>query len=86
MDTIDQMTLYEVGGFGMGNTFNNTQELHTITNNKVMKLEDKLKWQEAVEEEYEKMEKYKVFEPIPIDEVDKKCNCIIIQMGNEEKG
>ena len=34
MDTNDQMTLYEVGGVGMGNAFDNTQELHTITNNK----------------------------------------------------
>ena len=32
-----------------------------------MKSEDKLKWKEAVEEEYKKMEKYKVFKPIPIN-------------------
>ena len=54
MDTIVQMTLYEVGGVGMGNAINNTQELHTITYNRVMKSEDELKWKEAVEEEYER--------------------------------
>ena len=30
MDTNDQTTLYEGGGVGMGNAFDNTQELHTI--------------------------------------------------------
>ena len=43
MDTNDQMTLYEVGEVGMGNAFDNTQVLHTITYNKAMKSEDKLK-------------------------------------------
>ena len=67
LDTNDQMTLYEGGGVGMGNEFDNTQELHTITYNTAMKPEDTLKWKEAVGEENKKMEKYKVFKPIPID-------------------
>ena len=84
-DTIDQMTLYEVVGVGMGNVYDNTQELYTITYNKAMKSEDKLKWKEAVEEEYKKMENTKCssqFQSMKLT----KCNCIIIQMGNEEKG
>ena len=69
MDTNDQITLHEVGRVGMGNAFENTQELHTITYNKAMKFEDKLKWKEAVEEEYKIMEKYKVLNLILVNEV-----------------
>ena len=71
MDTNDQMTPYEVGGVGMGNAYDNTQELQTVTNNKGMKSKDKLKWKEAVEEEHKKMKKQKVFKTIPINEVKK---------------
>ena len=60
----------------MGNTLKNNQELHTITYNKAMKSEDKLKWKEAVEEEYKKMEEYKVFKPIPMDEVNKNATVL----------
>ena len=43
----------------MGNAFNHTKELHTIIYNKAMKSEGKLKWKEAVEEEYTKLENTK---------------------------
>ena len=76
MDMNDQMTLCEVGGVGMGNAFNNTQELHTITYTKAMKSEDKLKRKEAAEEEYKKMENYKAFKLIPTDEVDKNATVL----------
>ena len=39
-----------------------------------MKSEDKLKWKEAVEEEY--MVKYNVFKLLPIDEVDKNATVL----------
>ena len=41
-----------------------------------MKSEDKPQWREAAEEEYEKMEKYKVLKPVPINEVDKNASVL----------
>ena len=55
----------------MGNAFNNTQELHTITYNMAMKSEEKLKWKEVMEEEYKKDGEIQVFKPVPINEVSK---------------
>ena len=45
----------EVAGLGIGTSFDNTQELHTITYRRAMRSPDKDIFQIAIEEEYMKM-------------------------------
>lgn len=59
----------EVAVVGMGNAFANTQELNHISYKKAMKSKDREKWEQAIEEEYNKMKKHQVFEPIPMESV-----------------
>ena len=59
----------ELAMVGVGNNFDNTHELHTMTYRKAMKSPDKCKWELAIEEEYRKMNQYKVFTPVPKEQV-----------------
>ena len=70
----------EVAGVRVGASIDNTQELHTITFNEGMKSPDKDKCTEAIEEEFNKMNKCGVF------------NCwtgtamnSVIEMGHEKE-
>ena len=70
---------------GVGRSFDNTQELHTITFNNAMKSLDKEKWAEAIKKEYNKMNKYDIsslFLYIKLKEMHEFCH----QKGNEKEG
>lgn len=51
-------------GAGIGGGFTNTNELHVLKYNQAMSSPDSVKWKEAVKDEYDKMIKYGVFEPV----------------------
>ena len=59
-------SLFEVAGVGAGTgtEFTNTEELKPMKYKEAMKCEDKQLWEEAVDEEYRKFQKYKVFKPV----------------------
>jgi hypothetical protein len=63
-DDYKQMTELGLVGAGIGGGFENTQELHVKKYNEAMKTPDKKKWQMAVDEEHERMNKYKVWKPV----------------------
>ena len=50
-----------------------------------MKREDKDKWKLAVEEEYERFRKYKVFKPVPINEVPRDATVITTTWAMKKK-
>jgi hypothetical protein len=52
---------------GIGGGFDNTKELHVLDFNQAMASTDKDKWIEAVDEEYEQIQKHRVFKPVRID-------------------
>ncbi|KAL7563155.1 hypothetical protein ACA910_014434 [Epithemia clementina (nom. ined.)] len=56
-------------GAGLGGGIQNTQELHVLTYKEAMRTPDRDKWQQAVEEEYERMINNNVFIPCPKSEV-----------------
>ena len=56
-------------GAGVGGGFENTQELHVMKYNEAMASNDKTKWEKAIEEEYERMLKHNVFQPVPVNSV-----------------
>ena len=59
-------------GAGLGGGFGNTQELHVMKYDQVMETEDKPKWDNAVKEEYVRMQhRHKVFKPVHRKEVPK---------------
>jgi hypothetical protein len=56
-------------GAGVGGGFTNTQELHVMKDDEAMKTKDKKDWVKAVEEEHERMMKFKVFKPVKRSEL-----------------
>ena len=75
----------EVAGVGVGASFENTQELHTITFNKVMKSLYKKQWQEAIEEEYNKMNKYGVLKPVATTQVERNARIFLSEWVMKKK-
>ena len=60
---------YACVGLGKVDGFLDTSELHVMKYKDAMKTEEASEWQEAVDEEYKRMEKNKVFKAVPIEEV-----------------
>ncbi|KAL7573927.1 hypothetical protein ACA910_001939 [Epithemia clementina (nom. ined.)] len=56
-------------GAGLGGGIQNTQELHVLNYKEAMQTPDRDKWQQAVEEEYDRMIANNVFIPCPRSEV-----------------
>ena len=63
-------------GAGVGGGFNNTQELHVMKYKEAMNSDKKKEWLDAIDEEYKKFEKFKVFEPIKIEDVPKNAKIL----------
>jgi len=92
-EIVDQ--LYEVAGVGVGvgagvgagtgNNFGNTAELKPMKYKEAMKCDDKKLWEEAVDEEYRKFEKYKVFKPVKKDEVPKDAKFVTTTWAMKRK-
>ena len=61
----------EIGcvGAGLGGGFENTNELKVMKFNEAMQSKDKEQWLKAVDEEYERFNKYNVFKAVKRDEV-----------------
>ena len=70
-DTYKEMGELAAVGLGNAQGFNTTDELKPMTYNEAMKVGDKEAWEKAVEEEHEKMKKYKVWTAIPKSNVPK---------------
>jgi len=58
-------------GAGIGGGFVDTNELHVMKYDEAMKTDEAEEWHDAVEEEYNRFEKYKVFKAAPPEEVPK---------------
>ena len=84
-EEFQEIVAQEVAGVGVGDFFDNMQELHMITYNKDMKSPDQDKWVEAIKEENNNMNNYKVFQSFPVQQVEKECKNLIIKMGHEEE-
>jgi hypothetical protein len=56
-------------GAGIGGGFIDTSELHVMKFKEAMSGKDKVQWQNAVEEEHQRMVKHKVWEPVSKDEL-----------------
>jgi hypothetical protein len=67
---------YGFVGAGVGGGFTDTHELHTMVYDEAMGSTDAPKWKEAVHDEYKRMEKYKVFKPVPAKEVPKEAKIL----------
>lgn len=78
---------YEVAGVGAGtgNNFGNTAELKPMKYKEAMKCDDKKLWEEAVDEDYRKFEKYKVFKPVKKNEVPKDAKFVTTTWAMKRK-
>jgi len=56
-------------GAGLGGGFENTAELHAMKYNAAMQTKDKVKWEQAVEKEHERMVDNDVWEPVKKSEI-----------------
>jgi len=74
-------------GSGVGGGFSNTSELKVMKYKETMKTKERDKWAKAVEEEHQRMLKYKVWKQVRREEVPKDATIInhYIYLGNEEK-
>jgi hypothetical protein len=66
VEEIDEVGLV---GAGIGGGFEHTGELKVMKYKEAMSSPDKAKWEQGVEDEYQKMVTYQVFEPVDIDEI-----------------
>ena len=72
-------------GAGVGGGFENTSELKVLKYNEAMKNPDKKKWEQAVQEEYERFKKYKVFKPVKKEEVPKDAKILSTTWAMKKK-
>ena len=70
------LTKFACVGTGLGGGFTNTNELHVMKFDEAMKTHDASKWLKAVKKEHDKMQKFKVWEPIPESEMPKGANIL----------
>ena len=72
-------------GAAAGGGFENTAELKPMKFDEAMRQPDKAKWLEAVEEEYKKMEHYKVWKPVKLSEVPKDAKILTTTWAMKKK-
>src|SRR5687768_7870009 len=70
-DDKEEQGIEELGAVGVGNNYDNTQELKVVKFKDVMAFKDKEGWMKAVTTEHDKFTKYKVWEPVNCEEVPK---------------
>jgi hypothetical protein len=58
-------------GAGLGGGFVDTSKLHVMKFKEAMTGNDAVKWQKAVDEEHERRQKHRVWEPVPFKELPK---------------
>ena len=83
-------TMKEIGelacvGAGLGGGFENTNELHVMKYHEAMATADKDKWDQAVKDEHDRMEKYQVFEAVPRSEVPKDAKILTSTWAMKKK-
>ena len=79
-------TMRELGelafvGAGLGGGFGNTNELKVMKYNEAMATNDRDKWKEAVEAEYENLQRYNVFKPVSKDKLPKNAKILTSKIG-----
>lgn len=70
-DTTWKISEMALVGAGIGGGFVDTNELHVMKFKEAMAGKDSVQWQKAVDEEHERMQKHRVWEPVPIKELPK---------------
>ena len=80
-------SLFEVAGVGAGTgtEFTNTEELKPMKYKEAMKCDDKALWEEAVDEEYRKFQKYNVFKPVKKEDVPKDAKFVTTTWAMKRK-
>jgi Reverse transcriptase (RNA-dependent DNA polymerase) len=63
-------------GAGLGGGFQDTHELHVMKYDQAMITTDKKSWIKAMDEEHDRMEKYKVFKAVKKDSLPKKAKIL----------
>lgn len=83
---IDDVTKLALFGAGIGGGFLNMQELHVMKYGEAMKTKDKPKWDEAVEDEYIRMQKnHKVFHAVPRNKVPQNAKILTSTLAMKKK-
>ena len=72
-------------GAGLGGGLENTTELRTMKYDEAMASEDKDNWEEAVDQEKSKFNKYKVFKSTPIEDVPKDAKILTSTWSMKKK-
>ena len=72
-------------GAGLGGGFENTNELHMMKYDKVMRTKDKEEWEQAADEEHERMVKHAVWQAVPPDKVPKKAKIMTSTWARKKK-
>ena len=75
----------ETGLIGVGEEYENTQELKVVKFKEAMKSKDNEGWKAAVDTEHEKFTKYKVWEPINHEEVPKDAKILSTTWAMKKK-
>ena len=84
-DDEDEQDDEEIGAVGVGDDFENTQELKVVKFPEAMESKDKEGWQKAVDTEHDKFTKYKVWEPVDQDQVPKDAKILTTTWAMKKK-
>src|SRR5687767_15823172 len=84
-DDKEERNIEELGAVGVGDNYDNTQELKVVKFKDAMASKDKEGWMKAVTTEHDKFTKYKVWEPVNREDVPKDAKVLTTTWAIKKK-